>query len=214
MTSLATAALEAPQIYKLLTGLIVPRPIALVASKAPDGTLNLAPFSFFTVASAMPPVLCIASGLRYGRDRKDTVANIEATGEFVINIVDEATADAMVVSSLDWPADVDEFAAAKLTPDWNLMAVRVPRVAEAPAAFECKHVRSVAFGTWVLLCGEVVAFHFRDGLVNEAMRVDFDRLSAVGRLAGIEYCRTHDRYAIDRAADTPELSRRSPNPRT
>lgn len=200
-----TSDLEAPAIYRLLSGLVLPRPIAFVSTLSPEGVPNLAPFSFFTVASADPPVLAISIDLRYGREVKDTMRNIDASGEFVINVVSEELAQAVNVASLDWGPEVDEFVQAGLKAVTDNLAVKAPRVAESPAQFECRHLQNVDFGKWTLVLGEVLAIRCREDLLDERLRVSVDGLKPIGRLAGNDYCRIADRFTIDRSADSPGL---------
>lgn len=200
-----TSELEAPAIYRLLTGLVLPRPIAFVSTVSPDGIANLAPFSFFTVASADPPVLAISIDLRYGHETKDTMRNIAANGEFVVNIASEDLADSVNTASLDWAPEIDEFSKAGLTAVRDNLVVKPPRVGESPAQFECRHVQSVEFGKWTLVLGEVMAIRCREDLVNERLRVDVDALKPLGRLAGNDYCRIRDRFTVERNADSPGL---------
>ena len=199
-----TAQLDDARIYRLLASLVVPRPIALVSTVSETGVANIAPFSFYNVASAAPPVLSISIDLRYGRDTKDTVVNIRATHEFVVNVVSEPIAQPMNVASFDWPPEVDEFAAAGLTPDYSTVHVRAPRIAESPAQFECRLLQTVELGKWTLILGEVLAFHCDKRLLDERFRIDMDRLRAVGRLTGNQYCRTADRFSLNRTDDSPD----------
>lgn len=200
----ATADLDDAQIYRLLASLVVPRPIALVSTVSETGVPNIAPFSFYNVASAAPPVLSLSIDRRYGRDQKDTMTNIRATREFVVNVVSEEIAAPMNIASFDWPPEVDEFAAAGLTPNYSTVSVRPPRVAESPAQFECRLLQTIEIGKWTLILGEVVAFHCDKDLLDERLRVDMDRLRAVGRLTGSQYCRTSERFSLSRTADSPD----------
>lgn len=184
--------------YKLLVGAVVPRPIAFVSSISPEGVANLAPFSFFTVASANPPVLVFTTSFR--EPRKDTLVNIRATGEFVVNIVSEEFADRMNVTSGEYPYGVDEFAMSGLTPAPSEV-VRVPRVKESHINMECKLVQTVEVSNQplggTLILGEVVRFHIDDAMV-EQFRIDPEALAAVGRMAGNTYTRTRDRFELIR----------------
>ncbi len=188
-------------VYKLMVGLIVPRPIAFVSSLSADGIRNLAPFSFFTAASANPPVICFTPVVR-GRDgtTKDTLRNIEATGEFVTNIVSEDFILQMNASSAEVPPEVDEFVLSGLTPVPSDL-VRPPRVGEARAAMECRlvqivHVSTKPLGGSIVL-GEVLRFHVEDALFDN-FRIDPDRLRPVGRMGGPLYTRTTDRFLLER----------------
>lgn len=124
----------APELrYKLLVSLVVPRPIAFITTRDATGLVNAAPFSFFNVFSDDPPLVIIGIGRRADGSPKDTARNIEATGEFVVNLVDEATAEAMNVTAIDFPPDESEIGPASLTLA-DSVEVAPPRVAEAPAA--------------------------------------------------------------------------------
>ena len=188
-------------VYRLMTAIIVPRPIAFVSSLSRDGIRNLAPFSFFTAVSANPPVVCFAPMVR-GKDgtRKDTLNNIEATGEFVVNIVSEEIAPRMNACSAEVPPEVDEFALSGLTP---VPSARVapPRVAEAKACMECRLLQIVHVSTrplgGSLVLGEVVLLHVEDPLFNN-FSVDPATLNAVGRMGGATYTRTTDRFEMPR----------------
>ncbi len=196
-------------IYKLLIGAIVPRPIAFVSSMSPDGIRNLAPFSFFTVISANPPVICFAPLVRSADgSRKDTLKNIEATGEFAVNIVSEDFAEQMNMCSADFPPDVDEFAHSGLTPVPS-EHVKPPRVGESRFQMECRlmqivHVSEKPLGG-SLVIGEVIRFHVRDELFRN-FAIDPDGLRAIGRMGGPTYTRTADRFDLVRP-NTGELKR-------
>lgn len=210
MISRAASDLKPGDIYKMLAGLVVPRPIAFVSSLSADGVPNLAPFSFFTVLNDVPPVLGISIGLRYGKSHKDTLHNIRATKEFVINIVSEDIAEQMNIASLDWKPEIDEFVAAGLEAANDNLRVRAPRVRKSPAHFECTLERLIEFPRYTLVAGEVVGFHIREDIVDERLHINYDRLRAVGRLTGPQYCRTSERFAIERQADSPETRRVEP----
>lgn len=186
-----TASLPPREAYKLLTGSIVPRPIAWVSTVAPDGTYNLAPFSFFQGVSGEPPVVMISVGCRPDGTLKDTGLNAVASGEFVVNIVSLELGAAMNESSRDYPYGISEFEPAGVSTAPSRL-VRPPRVAEAPIALECRLVQQVTLGqaptSYVVLFGEVVCFQIRDDLC-EQNRIDFARLQPLGRLAGNLYSR-------------------------
>ena len=185
-------------IYKLLVGAVVPRPIAFVSTISPEGVANLAPFSFFTVASANPPVLCFTAS--YREPRKDTLVNIRATKEFVVNIVSEEFAAKMNVTSGEYPYGIDEFAMSGLTSVASDL-VAPSRVKESHVNMECKLLQTVEVSNQplggTLILGEVVRFHIDDGIFEE-FRIDPDRLGAVGRMAGNTYARTTDRFDLIR----------------
>ena len=176
-------------VHRLLIGVVVPRPIAFVSTISQDGRRNVSPFSFFNAISSRPPLLAISINTR-GGEPKDTLRNIRETGDFVINMVDEALNARMVQSSGDWPADVDEFALTGLTPVAS-DRVKSPRVAESPASLECVLERVVEFGTTSLVVGEMVRAHVHDDVLTDG-RVDPSKLRAVGRLGGDAYSVVRD----------------------
>ncbi len=189
-------------IYKLMIGSIVPRPIALVSTVSHDGIRNLAPFSFFTGISSKPTLICFCPGPRpAGSARKDTLENISRTKEFVVNIVSEEIAEAMNLTAGEYPPDVDEFAIAGLTAIPSDL-VRPPRVAESHVNMECRLYLSLEFselpGGGNLIIGEVLRFHVDDRVV-ENFKIDPDQLRAVGRMGGpTGYTRTRDRFDMIR----------------
>jgi flavin reductase (DIM6/NTAB) family NADH-FMN oxidoreductase RutF len=192
------AATAPTNIYKLLIGAVVPRPIAFVSTVSPEGVANLAPFSFFTVASANPPVLCFTAS--YREPRKDTLVNVRATGEFVVNIVSEEIAERMNVCSGEYAYGVDEFELACLTAIPSDL-VRPPRVKESHVNMECKLLQTIEVSNQrlggTLILGEVVRFHIDDEIVED-FRIDAGKLAAVGRMAGNTYARTTDRFDMVR----------------
>jgi flavin reductase (DIM6/NTAB) family NADH-FMN oxidoreductase RutF len=200
--------------YRILLGSIAPRPIAWV-STVNQGHLNLAPFSFFNAISAKPPLLGFSPSLRLvdGHSApKDTLRNIRETGEFVVNVVTFAVADAMNLTSGDYDSSVDEFALAKLTTRPS-QVVRPPQVAESPVSFECKLNRIIDFGTeppsGSLVIGEIVCVHVEDNVLKEG-RLDPDALDLIGRMGGIQYTRTTERFERKR----PEVQRpETPRPK-
>jgi flavin reductase (DIM6/NTAB) family NADH-FMN oxidoreductase RutF len=204
MLSIDPAAHASGQVYKLMTGIIVPRPVALVSTLDADGVPNLAPFSFFCGVGSAPPTLLFCPVL-HGNDpgepqRKDTLANVEATGEFVVNVVSEALTEAANITAASVPPHVDEFQLAGLTPIASDV-VRALRVAESPAHMECKLLQVIYTsrqpGGGVIVLGEIVRFHVRESLVDN-FRVDPDGLNAVGRMAGNSWVRTRDRIDLVR----------------
>jgi flavin reductase (DIM6/NTAB) family NADH-FMN oxidoreductase RutF len=182
--------------YKLLSGLVVPRPIGWIGTVRPDGSYNLAPFSFFNLVAVDPPTV-IFSGGKHADRLKDSVALAEQAGEFTVNIVSEDVTAAMNITSGAYEAATDEFAMAGLTAVLGEV-VRAPMVAESPANFECRVVHAMDIGeTNRLVFGEVVVVHVRPELLD-GTRVDTDALKAVGRLAGPSYTRTTDRFDLSR----------------
>ena len=214
MTTPSYLSLDPTQIatldsYKLMTGLIVPRPVALVSTVDATGVRNLAPFSFFTGVGSNPPTVLFCPSLTrapetptpdHPDDRKDTLRNVEQTGEFVINIVSEALANAANLSAATVPPSVDEFELAGLTPVPSEV-VRAPRVAESPAQLECRLMQIVftgqGAGSGVIVLGQIVRFHIRPDLI-ENFRIDPERLDAVGRMAGNTWSTTRDRFDLIR----------------
>lgn len=178
--------------YRLLSGLVVPRPIAWVSTVDSEGTPNLAPFSFFTCASLVPPMLVIAIEPRMG-EKKDTLRNIEETGDFVVNVASEDLVRPVVISAVDFPPGQSEFDEAGLTLAPSRL-VRAPRVAEAPASMECRLERLVRVGSGphTLVIGEIVAWQVDPNVLEPTGRVNFQALRPLGRLAGDLYVKCHD----------------------
>ena len=193
-------ALPSTAIYKLLISSVVPRPIAWVSSMDADGVLNLAPFSYFMAITDEPPTIAFSCSPRAG-DRKDTLRNVEAAREFVVNVVDDDRAEQMNVSSGDYPPETDEFALTRLTPVPSLV-VKPPRVAEAPINMECRVVRILPVGKAHRVLGEIVQWHVRDDVYDPATgRLDMHRLRPVGRLTGNLYSHIHDIFEMKRPSD-------------
>jgi flavin reductase (DIM6/NTAB) family NADH-FMN oxidoreductase RutF len=195
-------AVAGPQnTYKLMVGVIVPRPIAFVSTISADGVLNLAPFSFFTGVSANPPVVAFSPMVR-GSDgqRKDTLHNIEDTREFVINVISEGFAEQMNLCSPEFPPEINEFIVSGLTPLPSDL-IRAPRVAEARVHMECRLVQVVDVSAKPLggsiVLGEVLRFHVADEIFSE-YRIDPDILRPIGRMGGPTYARTTDRFNLER----------------
>ena len=172
--------------YKLMVSVIVPRPIALVSTVSADGRTNLAPFSFFNGISSRPPILMLAVGARR-TGRKDTWNNIEATGEFVVNVVIPEIVDAMVAASGDYPPEVDEIDLTRLTRVPS-RRVRPPRIGESPVQMECRLEKLEEVAGTALILGRVLLYHVRDDLL-EGGAVDPSRLRPIARLGGELYSR-------------------------
>lgn len=190
--------------YKLLQGSILPRPIAFVSSRDLDGNDNLAPFSFFTAISADPMMVCF-SPMRRGTDgvKKDTLNNIEATKQFVINIVSEEFIQQVNECATEYPPEVDEFEASGLTKEKSAV-VGAFRVGESQVNLECELDQVIHFGgdhpgAGSLVIGKVVHVHIRDEIYEKG-RVHSGKLNPVGRLAGAAYTRP--------LADTFDLERK------
>jgi flavin reductase (DIM6/NTAB) family NADH-FMN oxidoreductase RutF len=193
------------QIYKLMTGIIVPRPIALVSTVDAEGNANLAPFSFFAGVGSAPPTVLFCPALRPGGSgdpgqRKDTLRNVETTGEFVISVVSESISSQANITAAEVGPEVDEFELSGLTPLASEV-VKAPRVAESPAQMECRLMQVIYTGdkpaSGVIVLGEVVRFHVREELFED-FRIDPAGLDAVGRMAGNTWVRTRDRIDLVR----------------
>src|SRR5215471_1598233 len=196
--SIDPAAQLPSESYKLMIGAIVPRPIGFISTVSSEGHYNLAPFSFFTAICAEPPVICFASGIR--NPPKHTLANARAMGEFVVNIVTEQIAEQMNLCAGEYPAEVDEFAVARLTPVASEL-VRPPCVLESPVNMECKVIQVVDVSTHPaggsLVIGEIVRFHIDNSIMNNS-RIDPEKLRAIGRMGGNGYARTRERFEMIR----------------
>ena len=194
-----------PNFNRVLTGVVVPRPIAFVSTVSEDGIVNLAPFSFFNAVAYSPPTVVLGISRQADWKEKDTLSNIETTGEFVVNVVSDEIAAAMNATAAEFPADVDEFEISGLTPAPS-EAVRAPRVAESPVSMECSLDQVVQIGDPEsgngLVIGHIVLMHVRDDIID-GHRIDHDRLKPVGRLAGNMYCDTHDTYELVRPVYRP-----------
>lgn len=195
------AAMSARDSYAWMTNLITPRPIAWVSTVDATGRSNLAPFSFFNgVTSSPPTLLFIPVNLRDGV-KKDTVLNIEAVPECVVHIVPHSLADKMNACAARLPRGESEFAAFGIEAIPSVR-VRPPRVAAAPAAFECR-VRQVvpvgegAMAAHIVIC-DIVCLHVRDDVLGENGAVDAGKLDAIGRLGGEDYATTRERFQLER----------------
>ena len=190
------AAHSAADGYKLLTNLVVPRPIAWVSSQTPGGVVNLAPFSFFNAVSSKPLYVMVSVARNESGELKDTARNIDASGEFVVNMVTEELFDAMNISAADFPADQSELELAHLHTAPSLR-IKTPRVAEAQASLECKLFSAQQLGSYTLFIGEVLMFHVADRLIGP--RLHINDFAPIGRLGSPSvYCRTTDRFDIAR----------------
>ncbi|WP_435358398.1 flavin reductase family protein [Haloarchaeobius sp. DFWS5] len=182
-------------LYRTLSGAVVPRPIAWVSTTSDAGVDNLAPYSFFTVAAIDPPLLVFApvdgpDGL------KDTAQNVADTEELVVNIVTEATVEAMNETSASLAREESEFDHAGVTREGSTQ-VSPPRVAESPVAFECELYDLQDVGSSSLILAEVVHVHIDDDVTTEG-KLDVKKLDAVGRLSGSLYTHTTDRFGLER----------------
>jgi flavin reductase (DIM6/NTAB) family NADH-FMN oxidoreductase RutF len=191
LRSIDPASTAPADVYALLVGCVVPRPIAFVSSLSSAGVANLAPFSFFNAGGANPPSLVfstVTSGA--GRD-KDTLRNVRATGEYVVHISPYGLRERMNQASADYPPEVDEFEAAGFTKAPSVM-VKPWRAAECPIAMECRLYRIVEHGEGPFhasyVIGEVLLFHIVESLLTGS-RVDSASIDAIGRLGGPNYTR-------------------------
>jgi flavin reductase (DIM6/NTAB) family NADH-FMN oxidoreductase RutF len=186
-------ALDRTAAYHLLNSLVVPRPIAWVSTVSEHGVTNIAPHSYFNILAPDPPTVYFSSG-----GVKDSLRNARHTGDFVVNIVGEALAEQMNLTSADFPATESEFRAAGLTPVPSDV-VRAPRLAEAPAAMECRLLQVLEFGRApnYVCVGEVVRIHVAASVWRDG-RIDMDALRPVGRLAGSGYSYTRELFRMDR----------------
>ena len=184
------------QVYNLLIGLGAPRPVALVTSMDETGLLNAAPFSAYNYLCTDPPVVALGVTDKAGeRVPKDTARNIRRAGEFVVNVVSEDLLEGMNICATDFPAEVSEVAMAGFTTAPSTL-VKVPRLAEAPAAMECVEHATIEIGRSRIILGRVVAFYVQDRFVNPAgPYIKSEELHAVGRMNGLGYyVKTRDAF--------------------
>jgi flavin reductase (DIM6/NTAB) family NADH-FMN oxidoreductase RutF len=192
---------HAERAYAILSSLVTPRPIAWVTTLSPDGRVNAAPFSFFNVLGANPPIVGFCPGDRPEGGPKDTARNVRATHEFVVNLVDASVAEAMNLTAASLPYGEDELRAAALTVASSTL-VKPPRIAEAPASLECVEWGTLEIGGNRLVIGLVKRVHVRDELFDpETMRIRSELFHPIGRMASPNwYARTDDRFEMKRPA--------------
>lgn len=206
---LSPASLAQPDRYKLLIGGIVPRPIAFVSTTSPDGHHNLAPFSFFCAVGSNPMTMLFCPANKQDGSEKDSLLNARpapdgGTGEFVVNVASESLQRQVAAAAEPLPHGESEFTLTGLTPAPSRL-VKPPRVAESPISFECRTLQVIrtapgqpAAGNIVL--GEVLHIWINDDLINDRFHVDPDKLAAIGRMGGLEYTRTRDRFSMPMGA--------------
>lgn len=217
--------------YKLLIGAIVPRPIALVSTICPDGTPNLAPFSFFAGVSSEPMSLLFCPANKSDGTMKDTLRNClpighadlpapaatargqstpnsrpaeRGQGEFVVNIVSRRIAERMAACAEELEYGQSEFALSGLTTT-SSRAVNPPRVSESLVSFECRTDQVIRLAPNVpsggnIVLGRVVHVHVSDAIINERLHIDPSALDAIGRMGGLGYCTTRDRFEMPMGA--------------
>jgi flavin reductase (DIM6/NTAB) family NADH-FMN oxidoreductase RutF len=195
------AATNFLDVYHLLVGVVTPRPIAWVTTIDSQSRVNLAPFSFFNAFGANPPVVVFSPTLRRDGSKKDTLRNLEATGEFVLNAAVDALAEKINLSSKELPYGQSEveLTGVTLIPS---MKVKPPRLAETPVTVECKVLQIVSTGKGPiagnLVIGEILVMHIADSVLDDKKRVDPRKLRTIARLGGDYYCRTTDLFEMKR----------------
>lgn len=194
--------LGARERYNLITGTVVPRPIALVTTVNADGVVNAAPFSYFNAFGSNPPIVAFAPGAHTIRPPrpKDTRANVLKSGEFVINMVTEELAEPMTIASAVFPPDESEIEAMGVTLIASVQ-VKPPRIKESPVQLECKLLQDLEIGRNRVLFGEVVHIHIREDLINiEKMYINYDKLNFIARMPGGSgiYAKTRDLLVLPR----------------
>lgn len=197
--------------YKILTSVVIPRPIALVTTLAPGGHVNAAPYSFFNAFSEDPPLVVLGLQTKGEGAMKDTTANVRRTGEFVVNLVSEEIAAAMNVCAIDFPPEMSEIDAAGFTLAPSV-EVAPPAIAEAPIAMECRRFMMInVTEERDLLVGEVVRVRARPGVIDPVtLYMDIEAYRPVGRLYANLYATLHDRFELVREAYDPERHGRPP----
>ena len=195
-------ALDVRGAHELFVGAIVPRPIALVSTIGEDGIYNVAPFSFFSLVALKPAIAGLQIGWHRDGRKKDTQLNIESAGDFVINVVTEALAEAMNQTSGNYPSQVDEFKEAGLTPVKSDL-VKSPMVAESPVNMECRLMQISDFGEapgkMTFITGQIIRVHVKDELWDKAKgTIKIPELKAIARLSEDYYCRTRDIFEMKR----------------
>ncbi|NDD92511.1 flavin reductase family protein [bacterium] len=189
--------------YKLLISGVVPRPIALLSTCSPDGVANLAPFSFFNAVSSNPPCLSVSITRKSNGDKKDSLRNIEATKQFVVNVTPSWIAEKMNQTSAEYPYGVSEFSESGLTP-LKSSQVSPPRVAESPLAFECELLEKLEIGdgsqgSTTLVIGKILAVQVDENAIRDG-KLLLEKLDPLSRLGGMNYGLTRQTFEIDRPA--------------
>ncbi|MBN2502007.1 MAG: flavin reductase family protein [Anaerolineales bacterium] len=203
------AELPLMAVKKLMTGTIVPRPIAWVSTISAEGQPNLAPFSFFNAVCPQPPTLLFCPEVRItDGEQKDTLYNVRETGEFVVNVVTDELVEAMNATATELPPEVNEFELAGVTAVPSVM-VKPPRVAESPVNFECKLTQIVEVGegkgAGSVVIGEILYMHIRDDILLPDHKIDVRALKPVSKLAGPGYSRLGEIFDLQRGASQIKL---------
>lgn len=188
-------SLDPTQCYSLMIRAITPRPIAWVSTISPRGIPNLAPFSYFAGVGSSPPALMFSTSLKTDGTPKDTQRNVEATGEFVVNIVPYSLRNPMAISAGEFPYEESEFEHAGLTPIPSRL-VAPPRLLESPINFECRVHELVKIGSATAVFGIIQWMHVDDRILNGEQKIDPELVDSIGRMGGLSYSRTCDRFEI------------------
>ncbi len=200
---IAASSLDPEATYKLITGIVVPRPIAWVTTLSAAGVVNLAPFSAFTFVSNKPPMLGINVGRKAGR-LKDTGVNIHAVGEFVVNIADDSLVEPVHLSAIEYGPEVSEagLLGLEIAPS---QVLKTPRLAAAPISMECRFHSATAYGETgsEFMVGEVIVFHIRDGLCVNG-KIDTALLRPLCRIGGPNYAKLGEVVSMRPIGQTPK----------
>lgn len=196
-----TSTTDPRETYKLMIACILPRPIAWVSTLSPNGIANLAPFSFFNGVCGNPPTVVFSVANKRDGSKKDTLINVEATREFVVNIVPFALAEPMNATSAEYDYEQNEFEKIGIA-QLPSTKVKPPRVKDSPVQLECELTQVVSIGTGPmagnLVIGKILWMNISDGVLNEKKEIDPRKLDAIGRMGGIGYARTTDLFDVAR----------------
>ena len=197
---LDTETASVPEIYSTMIRAITPRPIAWVSTISPAGVTNLAPFSFFSGVGSAPASLMFSVVNKKDGSQKDTMRNIEANKQFVVNVVPFGIAESMAITAGEFPYEESEFDAANLTTQPSLR-VAPPRVAESPIHIECELYQVVNVGEGPssanVVIGKILLFDIDDAVLDADSKIDPDKVDTIGRMGGRAYCRTGERFIIN-----------------
>ena len=193
--------LEQKSIYKLLTGIVIPRPIGWISSISEEGIANLAPFSYFNAVGDDPPHVMFSAG-RGANSNKDTLNNVLATKQFVVNMVTEELVEQMNSTAQGIPPHESEFDLANLTPIPS-QKIKPPRVKESPIAMECELVHHYTlednkFGGSTILVGRVVMFHIAEDVLLDDYKISIETYKPIARLAGSNYSKLGEMFSVKR----------------